>query len=411
MHDRAQEGERHADAPETDHATGPRTAPASRWRGRGGNRPQDPDSAPRPRARRMRHLGGTIWLIAIVAAATLLVVFMIVPRGGGPTRPGTLVVASLPFWNIGPGTSTVVANEHSVNEVSPWVYGLAEDGRVIDQYPPELAEGVDEQLDRLRDADVPLVPSLANITDGKWSYRQVAKVLHDPRLRDRHVREIVDLVQREDYAGIDIDYENLRAGDRAVFSRFVTDLGNALHAEEKTLSVAVFAKDSDAGYDERNVAQDYAAIGRVADQVRLMGYDFHWATSPPGPVAPVDWVRKVVDYAKSQIPPNRIVLGVPLYGYDWTDGGAKSVTWLEAFQLAERHRAQPQYDAASQSPWFRYTDERGRRHEVWFENAASSKAKFEVARGAGIRGVYLWMYGYEDTGTWHRLAESLPVDG
>ncbi|MFR9728209.1 glycosyl hydrolase family 18 protein [Saccharopolyspora sp. MS10] len=367
------------------------------------------DSEPSPRARRVRNFGGSLWFLALIALAALLVVVMAVPRMMAPSKPDTLVVASLPFWNLGNGVQTVVANRDSVNEVSPWIYGLGPDGRIIHQFPPERAAEVTEQVGSLRDAGVPIVASLANITDGRWAYEPVAQVLHDPRLRHRHVREIVALVEREDYEGIDIDYENLRGADREVFSAFVTELGAALHERGKTLSVAVFAKASDAGYDERNQAQDYVAIGRSADQVRLMGYDYHWGTSGPGPVAPIGWVREVVQYAKSTIPAERIVLGVPLYGYDWVDERGSNVTWLQAFQLATQHRAETHYDPRSQTPWFRYTDERGREHEVWFENSVSSKAKFEVARGAGIRGVYLWMYGYEDTATWNRLAESLPV--
>lgn len=386
------------------------------WAGSGPDEPEPtgprswpPDQGPSPRARRVRHFGGSVWFIALIAIAALLVVVMAAPRMMSPSKPGTLVVASLPFWNLGNGTTTVVANRDSVNEVSPWIYGLGDDGRITHQFPPERTAEVAEQVGKLREAGVPVVASLANITDGRWAYEPVAKVLHDPRLRDRHVREIVALVEREDYAGIDIDYENLRAGDRDAFSAFVTDLGAALRAERKTLSVAVFAKASDEGYDERNVAQDFAVIGRAADQVRLMGYDFHWGTSPPGPVAPIGWVRDVVKYAKSKIPQERIVLGIPLYGYDWVGEHGTNVTWLQAFQLATQHRAETHYDPVSQTPWFRYTDERGREHEVWFENSVSSKAKFEVARGSGIRGVYLWMYGYEDTATWNRLAESLPV--
>jgi spore germination protein len=360
------------------------------------------------RLKKLSRLGGSIWFLVLILISALLVVIMTVPRSG-PAPPGRLVVASLPFWNLSNGTSMVVANDQAVNEVSPWIYGLGNDGRLTHQYPPDQNAAVAGYMKRLRDTGIPLVPSLANITAGSWSYEPVARVLHDPVLMRNHVREIVDLVKREDFAGIDIDYENLRAGDRKAFTTFVTDLGNALHAEGKTLSVALFAKTTDAGYDERNAAQDYAAIGRVADQVRLMAYDFHWGTSRPGPVAPIGWVRDVLQFAKTQIPPDRIVLGVPLNGYDWSDGQGTSVTWLQAFRLATEHKAQPRYDAASQSPWFQYTDKRGRSHEVWFENAVSSKAKFEAARGAGIRGVYLWMYGYEDTGTWSELQGSLPI--
>lgn len=356
-----------------------------------------------------RRWGGSVWFLILIALAGTLVVVLVSPRSNSPVSPNTLVVASLPFWNLANGTNTVIGNEGAVNEVSPWMYGLGADGEITRQYPPEQTAEVAGHLERLRGAGVPIVPSLANITDGSWSYEPVARMLHDPQLFERHIAGIVELVKREDYAGIDIDYENLRSTDREAFTRFVTELGAALHAEGKTLSVALFAKTTDAGYDERNLAQDYAAIGRVADQVRLMAYDFHWATSPPGPVAPIGWVRDVIEYAKSQIPPERIVLGVPFYGYDWVDGRATSVTWLQAFQLATEHRVKTVYDAPSQSPWFRYTDGRGRTHEVWFENAVSSKAKFEAARGSGIRGVYLWMYGYEDSSTWTQLKESLPI--
>ena len=161
------------------------------------------------------------------------------------------------------------------------------------------------------------MPTLANMTDGSWSYPPVARMLHTPALMSRHIAAIVSLADRENYAGIDIDYEGLHAGDRQALSTFITRLAAALHAHGKILSVAVFAKTSDAGYGGQNVAQDYAAIGRAADQVRRMAYDYHWNTSAPGPIAPISWVRSVIDYARTQIPAARLVLGIPLYGYDW----------------------------------------------------------------------------------------------
>ncbi len=374
------------------------------------------ETAPADRPRRSR-VGGSIWFAALIVAALAVVGAVVAVPGiersssrPAPPPHAPLVAAALPFFNIANGTEAVLANRDAVNEVSPWVYGLDPAGRINHQYPPEREREVQQHMAQLRQDGVPIVPSLANITDGRWSYQPVAQLLRDPARRSQHVREIVDLVRREGFAGIDIDYENLRAVDREPFSAFVTELAEKLHAEGKTLSVALFAKTSDAGEDERNRAQDYAAIGRVADEVRLMGYDYHWSTSPPGPVAPAGWIREVLRYAKTRIPPERIVLGVPLSGYDWVDGRGSAVSWLEAFQLSRKHNAPPQFDAVSQSPWFRYTDERGRQHEVWFENAPSSRAKFDIARQAGIRGVYLWMYGYEDAGTWDELRRSFPID-
>jgi spore germination protein YaaH len=318
-----------------------------------------------------------------------------------------VVVASLPYWSAGMGTDAVLANRNDVNEVSPWMYGLGGNGQVIlDSGINAASLGAD--LNRLRARGLPIVPTVANVdVQGNWVYGSVARVLHSPVLAERQVAGIVALVEAHHYAGIDLDYENLQAGDRQAFSAFVTRLAGALHARGKILSVAVFAKASDAGYAPRNAAQDYAAIGRVADQVRLMGYDYHWDTSAPGPVAPIGWIRDVIVYAKTQMPASKIILGIPEYGYDWSEGFGTTITWLQALRLSHQYRVLPHYDAPSQSPWFTYADASRRRHTVWFENSESTHAKLDVAQGIG--GVYLWMYGYEDPGTWSVLHQVLPI--
>lgn len=370
-----------------------------------------PPPPPSRTRRRRRGVSSFAWL-AVVPAAILAVVLIAhanQPVRTSPPASGVVVVASLPYWSIGPGTEAVLANRQDVNEVSPWMYGVGSSSQII------LDSGINKSaisvyLNRLRAKGLPLVPTLANVdAQGSWSYGPVARMLHDPAMATRQVADIVTLVDSNHYAGIDLDYEDLHAGDRQAFTTFVTDLASALHAKGKILSVALFAKTTNAGYAPRNVAQDYAAIGKVADEVRLMTYDYHWATSPPGPVAPIGWVRDVIKYAKTQIPRSKIVLGIPQYGYDWSGGHGTSITWLQALQLSRRYHAQPHYDASSQSPWFTYTDASGHEHTVWFENAESSRAKFDVAQGSGIGGVYLWMYGTADPGTWSVLHEVLPL--
>jgi spore germination protein YaaH len=270
---------------------------------------------------------------------------------------------------------------------------------------------VPDEIQRLRAAGKLVVPSIANITGGQWSYGPLGRMLHAPRLMAAQVAAIVALAGRHRYAGIDLDYENLHPGDRQAFTRFVTRLAAALHPRGRVLSVAVFAKTTDAGTDPRNLAQDYAAIGRAADQVRLMAYDYHWESSPPGPVAPVGWVRAVLRYAKTQIPASKIILGVPLYGYDWVGTHGTGISWLQALRLSRQYHARAHYDQASQAPWFSYRDAAGHEHTVWFENAASSRTTFNAARAAQIAGVYPWMYGYEDSGTWSALGHVLPTSG
>ena len=292
-----------------------------------------------------------------------------------------------------------------MSSVSPWAFGLDDDANVV----PLMQAGVDQRSaseQRLREAGARLLPTVANYRDGKWQYPPVAAMLHDQGRLHRHVQALVDLAVGQHWAGVTIDYEELRATDREAFTTFVQALADALHSRGLDLSVDVFAKTTDQGYDERNQAQDYAAIGAVADEVRLMTYDYHWSTSAPGPIAPSDWVTSVLDYARSRIPADKILLGVPLYGYDWSGGVGRPMSWAEIYDLAREQHATVQWDQSSQSPWFTYTDASGAAHQVWFENAYSSDTKFQLARRHGIRGIFLWMFGREDALIWNRLHDT-----
>ncbi len=369
-------------------------------------RPDVPSTGGR-RSLRLRLLGGSAFLIVLfLGAVALLVMVPRMLRAGD--KPATLVVASLPFWNLSAGDTVLAANPGTFNEVSPWIYGLARNGQIVPQ-APEVAAQTAAGMAQLRKLGIPVVPTIANRTNDRWAYEPVADILHDPAAMTRHVNDIVALVQRENYAGIDIDYEDLPATDRKVFTTFITDLAGALHSKGKVLSVALFAKTSDAGDDQRNAGQDYAAIGAAADEVRLMAYDYHWSGSTAGSVAPMPWVRDVLAYAKTQIPPEKIVLGIALSGYDWVGDQAEVVTWIQCYGRAHKYHATTQWDRLSESPSFKYTDEQGREHEVWFENADSMAFKLEAAKAAGIRGVYLWMISSEDDRSWATLRKVIPL--
>jgi spore germination protein YaaH len=352
-----------------------------------------------------------VLLAGIVAIAATLAVVTRQSSGAEPVPAGPVVVASMPYWNLHHGTTAVLADPGDVNEASPWIYGLDAKGGIVDQFSADQHAEVTGDVDRLREAGLRVVPTLANVVNGNFAYQPIAGILHDGNRTGDHIAAIVDLVDSNGYAGIDIDYEDLHAGDRQAFTDYVTRLAAALHAHGKLLSVALFAKASDAGYDQRNVAQDYAAIGRAADQVRLMGYDYHWESSPPGPIAPVTWIDSVLAYARTQIPADKIVLGIPMYGYDWVGNRGASVTWQQAVNLARHYHVPIGFDRSSQSPWFRYTDASGRRHEVWFENTASVTAKLAAARAVDAGGVYLWLYGTEDPGVWAALHQKFPLPG
>jgi spore germination protein len=338
---------------------------------------------------------------ALVAASALAAGVGMVISAGGPTLQTEAVV---PYWNFSRGLNTVLAHKGGLTMVSPWMYSVSRSG-ALSVMGEDSAAQADAVLVRLRRSGLKLVPTIANFSDGAWRYELIAPMLHDPELMRQHVLAITRFATAKHLAGVDIDYEELMASDRDAFSRFISALGHALHRRGKILSIDVFAKASDAGYDQRNEAQDYRALGQAADQVRLMAYDYRWPGSAPGPVAPIWWVNQVLSYATREIPAKKIILGVPLYGYDWSAGQGKAMTWLQVFGLLKEHPSPVHWDGASQSPWLRYTDPSGRHHVVWFENAYSASAKFEAAHQHGIGGVYLWMFGDEDALTWTKLRE------
>jgi spore germination protein len=141
---------------------------------------------------------------------------------------------------------------------------------------------------------------------------------------------------------------------------------------------------------------DYAGIGAVADLVMLMTYEWGYTYGPPMAVAPIDGVRRVLDYAVTEIPRSKILLGIPNYGYDWTlpyvrgETVAENLSIPEATARAQRVGAEIQFDETAQAPFYEYTDEQGRQHIVWFEDARSMRAKLELVNEYDLAGVGFW---------------------
>lgn len=113
-------------------------------------------------------------------------------------------------------------------------------------------------------------------------------------------------------------------------------------------------------------------------------------------VAPINKVREVVEYAVTQIERDKIFMGIPNYGYNWTlpfvqgTSRAQSLSNVAAVELAGQVGAYIQFDTTAQAPFFNYYDEQWRQHEVWFEDARSIRAKLDLANAFGLWGVGYW---------------------
>jgi spore germination protein len=159
----------------------------------------------------------------------------------------------------------------------------------------------------LRAHGILVLQTVANIINGVCGMgRLSARSSPNPQLRTVNITNLVNLAITGGYDGIDLDYENLRATDRTAFTTFVREVASALHAQGKLLTVNVYAKTSEPGTWDGPRAQDWQAIGQVADQVRIMTYEYSWSTSSAGPISPVNWVNDVIAFARSQIAPEKI---------------------------------------------------------------------------------------------------------
>ena len=249
----------------------------------------------------------------------------------------------------------------------------------------------------------PLV-TITNLTPEGFSPELVHQVLNSPTARTNLVNNISYLVTNRGYGGVNIDFERVMAEDRDLFTGFLSELRDRLQPLDRTLTIAVPAKTNEEipwlrGYD-------YGGIGSVVDFMFIMAYDWHHAGSVPGPVAPITEVRRTVEFALRYVPSRKIILGMPLYGYDWiipySPGRvATAISNQNAIETAMRYQSPIQYSTEFESPFFRYTGQQGLTHEVWFEDVRSMGAKMLLIREYGLQGLGAWQLTLGFTpGTW-----------
>lgn len=320
-------------------------------------------------------------------------------RPWAPHPSGEMVAAAwLPVWDErAPESLARALDEGGLAEVSPTWATLRPDGALVETPPSQ------EVLDRIEDEGARLVPAVQNFADGEWQGEATARLLADPVAAAEHRRQLVEMARENDWDGVDVDYESLPALAGADFTAFLRALRDDLHEHGLVLSVAVPARDRDE--TTYALAYGYQAIGRIADQVRVMTYDNAWSGSAPGPIAPTAWVRDVVDYAVERIPPEKLMLGMATYGYDWVGEDGRNLQHADAVALAEQVGAQPRWDADAAAWTFDYEDQ-GQQHTVWFEDARSLETKQRLAAAAGLRGIAIWQLGGEDPRLWAAVAET-----
>lgn len=303
---------------------------------------------------------------------------------------------------------------NSVNEVShlltyfsPFAYMIKEDG-TLEPFDDDLMleEAVSENV-------VPMI-AITNLSATSTGTNLAHAVLSNPETREKLITNILQVMDEKGYKGVNIDFEYVPPEDRENYNQFLQLTVDRLHERGYFVSTAVAPKTSGSQEGLLYTAHDYEAHGRIADFVILMTYEWGWMRASPQAISPLNQMRRVIEYALSVMPANKIYLGFQIYARDWKiphveGAAAETFSPQEAVRRATQYNAAIQYDEVAQSPFFRYTDENGQGHEVWFEDARSAQAKFDLAKEFNLRGISYWALGYPYPQNWALLNDNFSI--
>ncbi|SHN70248.1 glycosyl hydrolase family 18 protein [Desulfitobacterium chlororespirans] len=303
-----------------------------------------------------------------------------------------------------PGSKeSMMKNIKMMDEVSFFWYSFDANGKILTTGKKDLSIKEAAQKNGAK-----AYALIHNMRGGLFDANLAHSVFANPQTRSKFINNIVQLVLNEKWDGVAIDIEKTPPADRNNFTAFLGELHGALKAKDKVLNVSIPAKFIDYPSDLWSGAYDYASIGKNADQIVLMTYDEHGLGTTHGPISSHAWVNKVISYAVTKIPREKIVLGLPVYSFDWGSNKPTMPDYLsyeQSMARAKKHGVEVGYDEEHKVPWYTYTAN-GVRHEVYFENKQSLQPKMEYAREHKLHGVAIWRLGMEDPSIWDSLVKT-----
>jgi spore germination protein len=380
---------------------------------------QTPSSSPARRSNRgLRRLIASLAL-AVVAAAVVGAGAFEVGRRYSPAaildplwlraylnRPVDMNAPGAGFWIAGymvdydSGSFDVVKTRSThMDQVVVFGYSFDPKGNVV---------GQDHQLVRGLTARQKRVILFNNATSAGFDKDLAHAILADPAVRATALNGIVERAKSLDAGGVQIDFENIPGNDREAYTAFLGQLKGLLQPQQISLSIAAAAKTKDST-DGWGGATDYAAIGQIVDQFYIMAYDEHWRGGEPGPVASLPWVEKVIRYATGVMPSQKVILGIPFYGYDWAVDPQTDQKGNKAYGSASMERrieglgGKAKWDPVSGENVATFKAADGTDRVAWWPSEQSLEAKLKLAYQYNLKGVAPWRLGFEPDEWWNEI--------
>ena len=304
-----------------------------------------------------------------------------------PTKLGTLEVNGYAYPFI--DAALLQKTLPYLTYLTIFSYGVRRDGSLVMTEDSTLIAAAKSQ----GVAPILLLSTIGD--DGKFNSDVARVLLESEMLQQILIDNLVAVLLEKGYAGVDVDFEYIPETLAAEYARFLERLQSALQPHSLLLFVALAPKTSRSQRGLLYEAHDYQALGKAVDRALIMTYEWGYTYGPPMAIAPLNEVRRVVQFAITEIPPEKIMLGLPNYAYDWPLPFVKGETAATSFgnpdaaALAGQVGAEILFDERAASPHYTYARD-GKLHEVWFEDARSVSAKLRLLQEYKLVGAGVW---------------------
>jgi cellulose synthase/poly-beta-1,6-N-acetylglucosamine synthase-like glycosyltransferase/spore germination protein YaaH/peptidoglycan/xylan/chitin deacetylase (PgdA/CDA1 family) len=313
------------------------------------------------------------------------------PRSGRPAsfRPPVILGFYVP-WDENSLVSLKANSAHLTHVLAEWLILRNGHGDLEDRTEIPVVEWLHQQK-------LPVLAVVTNFRGDKWGSAELHQILSHPVARRRLVQNIHANIRRYKLAGVNIDFEQVPVPDRRDLTAFIRELHDALKPEGLILT-------QDLPTDDPHVAAyDMRALAELNDYVIPMVYDEHFSSGSPGPVASLPWLRSQVQDVLKEFPPDKTVIGLGNFGYDWTLSSTRAaveVGFSDVISRANQYHGTIEWHRGLRNPSLRYS-KAGVQHEVWFLDAVTALNSVEEAHHQGFAGVSFWRLGAEDPGLWN----------
>ncbi len=312
----------------------------------------------------------------------------------GRIRPGGWIT----YWDFAQGMDMISRQPAILNDVFFFVVHLDIDGTPVLVNPDlSYAQAINKVKANKGFPWMTVVNDVKSANGDKTILKDpqvIHQILTSSKQRESHRKQIVHLAVTYGFSGVDIDYENLWAADRDLFTMFIRELAIDLRENGILLSVTVQPKLQESLSDGPGAA-DWANLCQAADRLQIMLYNLHSNKTSPGPMATPRWITAILHFAKKRCNPERIVPILKVSGMNWGPNGVEGIQYDQAVALAQQYGAQIRRDSEGNVPYFLY-NVNGKQYTVYYEDIHSLKEKISVLRSLGYGSVVFWSLGRQD---------------